>query len=92
MQYLWPLAMLAAASAFPAMLFDRVLPRMPDPARWHLNISPDDSWYHFLKNIWTELIRADPQWWGKCLAFVIVLQAAVIIWQAFSRSAPDKTS
>lgn len=92
MQYLWPVAMLAAASAFPAMLFERVLPRMPDHIRWTLNIGPDDTTYHFLKNIWTELIRADPQWWGKCLAFVIVVQAVVIIWQRLRSWKPPVVS
>lgn len=58
-------------SAFPAMLFERFLPRFPTPDRW----KADGSWYHYAKNVWTELIRADPQYWGKLLAFIILLYA-----------------
>jgi hypothetical protein len=37
-----------------------------------------DSCYHDLKNLWTELVRADAQWFGKFLAFVIMVQMALL--------------
>lgn len=58
-------------SAFPAMLFERTLPLLPVAERFTKDME-GRSWYHFLKNVWTELIRADAQWWGKFLAFLIL--------------------
>jgi hypothetical protein len=71
------LAFLCAATAFPAMLFERLAPIGPEP---HLIAGePDRTFYHNSKNIWTETLRADEQWWGKLLAFVIcVLGVAAI--------------
>lgn len=77
-----PIGFLSAAVAMPAMLFERLLPRWPDMERFYVGIAEDDTWYHFWKNIWTELIRADPQWWGKFLAFVIIMELLVIAWLA----------
>lgn len=66
-------AFLCSATAFPAMLFERVLPNKPDPMK--IAFDPGRSWYHNFKNVTSETLRADCQWWSKCLAFVIVLLA-----------------
>lgn len=53
----------------------RWLPHTPAPERvaWQY----DGGWFHNLKNLTTEAVRADPQWWGKFLSFVIV---TLLIW------------
>ena len=58
-------------SAMPKMLFERILPRLPEMEKFTFEME-GRSWYHFGKNIYTELIRADPQWWGKFLFFIIL--------------------
>lgn len=74
---LLPLAMLCSAVSFPAMLFERALPRMPPVER--LKWDDDESWFHNLKNISTEFMRADPQWWSKFLCFCILVLICVSI-------------
>lgn len=66
-------AFLCSASAFPLMLFERLLPNKPDPMR----VAPDPgrTFYHNYKNLSTEYVRADAQWWSKFLGFVIVALA-----------------
>ena len=68
-------AFLCSASAFPAMLFERVKPCAPDPMR--IAFDPGRTFYHNYKNLSTEYVRADSQWWSKFLAFVIVALAIV---------------
>lgn len=68
---LLPLAMLCSAISFPAMLFERAVPRLPPVER--LKWDDDESWFHNLKNITTEFMRADPQWWSKCLCFCVLV-------------------
>jgi hypothetical protein len=61
------------ASAFPSMiLFERLRPIRPTAEKLAQGIGPDSSWYHIAKNFYTEMLRADAQWWGKCLSFLIV--------------------
>ena len=60
-----------AATAFPLMLFERVFPYRPEPER--IEWEDDKTWYHNYKNIWTESVRADSQWYGKMLAFLAVV-------------------
>lgn len=68
---LLPLAMLCSAISFPAMLFERAVPRMPPVER--LKWEDDESWFHNLKNITTEFVRADPQWWSKFLCALVLV-------------------
>ena len=55
-------------SAFPAMLFERFIPFIPS---WDVLLT-EGSWYHQAKNYYTEFIRADSQYWGKLLFFIIL--------------------
>ena len=68
------LAMLCAAAGFTVQWREQWGPRLPDPVVW----LPQRSWFHNYKNLWTKTLRADCEWWGKFLAFVIVLQFVVI--------------
>lgn len=70
---LLPIALLASAISFPAMLFERALPIMPDPAR----LETEGSAYHRLKNITTECFRADAQWWSKASCFTVLILLAI---------------
>lgn len=63
-------AFLCSASAFPLMLFERVKPYAPGPMR--IAFDPGRTFYHNYKNLTTEYVRADAQWWSKFLGFVIV--------------------
>lgn len=66
---------LLAALSFPLMPMKRWLPRRPPAER----VAWEDgyTWTHYAINLWVEWLRADPQWWGKCLAFLLVV--AVIL-------------
>ena len=70
-------AFICAATAFPAMLFERFKPFAPDPMRIAFDLGW--SWYHNYKNLWTETLRADCQWWGKFLAFVITSLVVIAV-------------
>ena len=70
-------AFLCAATAFPAMLFERFKPLAPDPMK--IAFDPGRSFYHNYKNLWTETLRADYQWWGKFLAFAVVTLAVLAV-------------
>lgn len=72
------LAMLASAAAFPAMLFERLLPIKPDPKL--IAYQYDRSRYHNLKNQTTERFRADAQWWSKFMCFLVVIAFALGWW------------
>lgn len=74
------IAFLCAAVAFPAMIATKKerwpAPPPPEKIAWQ----HDGTWFHNLKNLWTETIRADCEWWGKFLAFAIcVLGVAAAI-------------
>ena len=71
------LAALCSGTAFPAMLFERFKPIAPDPSK--LEWEDDRTWYHNMKNITTESIRADSQWYSKFLCFVILMQAIGLV-------------
>ena len=71
------LAFLCSATAFPAMLFERLTPNKPPPMTVVFN--PKKSRYHHYKNIWVESLRSDEQWWGKFLAFTIVALAVLAV-------------
>ena len=71
--FLVPIAFLCAAFAFPFMPFKgHTLPRITklDPTTFP-RIRKPGYWFHDMKNLWTELYDADPQWWGKASAFTI---------------------
>ena len=70
-------AFICAATAFPAMLFERFKPLAPDPMRIAFDLGR--SWYYNYKNLWTETLRADCQWWGKFLAFVITSLVVIAV-------------
>lgn len=75
--WLWPLGLLCSAIAFPAMVIvDRTFPRMPDPAKvgWETG-----SLFHNLKNVSSEMFRADSEWWSKCSCFAALLLAVLLI-------------
>lgn len=76
MAWLLPLALLASAVSFTVQWREQWLPRRPDPAA----LGPENpgSWFHYLKNITTEWVRADPEWWSKFLLFVILVESACL--------------
>lgn len=68
-------AMVCAAVAWPVMPFERLVPYAPDPEKLARETG---TWFHLKKDLWTETVRADCQWWGKLLAFVIIVQFSLI--------------
>lgn len=75
--WFWPIALLASAFSFPAMLVGRrYLPELPsaDRVAWE-----PGSIFHNLKNVTTEMYRADPMWWSKGSCFVIAVLTIVVI-------------
>lgn len=74
---------LCAAFAFPAMLFERVLPLQAAIPAEKIVWEHDRTWFHNQKNYWTEFVRAaarsDAQWWGKFTAFKDCTFVALII-------------
>lgn len=57
------------------MLFERLKPLAPSPMK--VAFDPGRSFYHNYKNLATETLRADCQWFSKFLAFVIVALAVL---------------
>ena len=66
------LSSFASAVSFPKMLTERLLPVPPtiDRVAWQ----DQETVYHNLKNFTTETLRADCQWWSKCLSFILYIQ------------------
>ncbi len=69
--FLLPVALICSGIAFPAMLFERVLPLAPPVEK--LKWGDDRSAFHNLKNITTEFLRADAQWWSKFMSFCVLV-------------------
>lgn len=71
------IAMLCSAISFTVQWREQWLPEPPEPERiaWEHN----RSWFHNMKNLTTETIRADAEFWSKALLFVIVVQFLVIV-------------
>lgn len=69
------LAFFCAALGFTVQWREQWLPAkpLPESVAWQSK----RSWFHNMKNLWTETIRADCEWWGKCLAFVICVQTTI---------------
>jgi hypothetical protein len=63
--------------AFPAMLFGKErFPKWPTREALEKGMHPSDWYgrpYHYLKNITTECVRADSEWWSKFLCFTILV-------------------
>lgn len=80
-------ACLAAGSAFPVMFTQRMVPKMECAAvgdAW-IRIATEGRLYHDLKNLISELIRCDSEWWGKFLMFVILMLVLYIVIAAIVR-------
>lgn len=75
------LAFLAAATSFPVMVAKhRALPdlsRMPQDT--HPRISEPGRLYHDLKNLATEAVRADSQWFAKAGSFTALALLAALV-------------
>lgn len=69
------IGLMASAVSFPAMLFERAVPKMPPDER----LLTEGSSYHWAKNLTTECYRADPQWWSKASAFAVLTLAILTI-------------
>jgi hypothetical protein len=69
------IGLMASAVSFPAMLFERALPKMPPDGR----LVTFGSSFHWAKNLTTECYRADPQWWSKASAFAVLSLAILSI-------------
>jgi hypothetical protein len=78
-----PLAFLCAGLSFLLVWYKRPLPIMPAPARFTVNMPPlsISTIPHYLTNVAVELVRADPQWWTKCLSFLIVALIVLKSWR-----------
>ena len=37
------------------------------------------SWFHLKKDLWVNSVRADSEWWGKFLSFVICSLVIIVI-------------
>ena len=59
------------------MLFERFKPLAPDPMR--VAFEPERSFYHNYKNLTTETLRADCQYFSKALPFGIVFPWIVVL-------------
>jgi hypothetical protein len=77
MAWLLPFAWLASALGFTVQWREQWLPARPDPAA--LVPEHPGSWFHFLKNVTTECVRADPEWWSKFFCFLTVLEFLLIV-------------
>lgn len=77
MGWLLPFALLASALSFTVQWREQWLPARPNPAAF----VPEHpgSWFHYLKNISTEWVRADPEWWSKFLSFIALVGVALAI-------------
>ena len=70
-------AFLCSAIGFTVQWREQWLPKPPTAEA----LAPETpgSWFHGMKNVTTEWFRADPEWWSKFCAFVIVLTLAKAI-------------
>ena len=69
-----------AAAAFAVQWREQWVPAKPSADR--IAWEHDRSWFHNMKNLWTETVRADCEYWGKALSFAVVslsLALAVLI-------------
>jgi hypothetical protein len=83
---LLPIALLCSAIGFTVQWREQWVPAPPTSERLWRGIDPPPKtpwaflrWlFHFLKNVSTEYVRADSEWWSKFLAFIILTQSIVI--------------
>jgi hypothetical protein len=71
------IAFLLMALSFPGQFFGEFPPHSPEPERY--SWEDDRSWFHNTKNYATETVRADVEFWTKCMLFVILLQSTYIV-------------
>lgn len=69
------IGLIASAVSFPAMLFERAIPKMPPDER----LLTEGNSFHWAKNLTTECYRADPQWWSKASAFAVLSLAILTL-------------
>lgn len=71
------LAFLCAALGFTVQWREQWRPARPSASAiaWRSR----RSWFHNMKNLWTETIRADCEWWGKALAFIIAALVGALV-------------
>lgn len=67
---LLPFAIIASGLSFPKM-FRNDKPDWPEPEAYAWQ--EGRTLYHGLKNITTEVVRGDPQYWSKGLSFCILV-------------------
>ena len=80
------LSIAASAISFPAIvLTERGLPNTTNlkPDTWARVREPSQT-FHDLKNLTTELVRADPQWWSKAFSFAALDSAAATLLAALA--------
>jgi hypothetical protein len=92
--YLLPLALLSSAVSFLGQWTEQWGPEWPTTERIWKGI-PAFPWgepvdmalwiVHFLNNLTTESLRADPEWWGKFLCFIILAQLILILLRKWRR-------
>lgn len=70
------LAMVCSAVGFTVQWREQWLPARPDPAA--LVPEHSGSWFHYLKNITTEWVRADAEWWSKFFCFLLLVEGVAI--------------
>jgi hypothetical protein len=75
------LAFLCSAIGFTVQWREQWLPARPSPE----SLIPEypGSWFHAMKNITTEWVRADPEWFGKAFSFAILVQFVAIVMLLF---------
>lgn len=63
--------------SFPGQFFGEFPPKAPDPER--IEWEKDRSRFHNMKNLTSETVRADVEFWSKCFLFVILAQLLLFI-------------
>ncbi len=80
----WGLLIIAgicSAVSFPAMvIYERRLPHLDRMAdAWERLGDGQGSIFHDLKNLSTEAVRSDAQWWSKALWFAVVISVGAAL-------------
>jgi hypothetical protein len=70
------IAFILSALSFPGQIKE-FPPHQPAPERIEWEV--DRSWTHNFKNLTTETVRADTEFWSKAFLFVIMLEFAAIV-------------
>lgn len=70
------IAFILSALSFPGQIKE-FPPHQPAPER--IAWEADRSWTHNMKNLTSETVRADVEFWSKGMLFVIMLEFATIV-------------